>query len=55
MPPNIRFIYTGKPESAERLKLVYDRIFTIARQNIIKKKLNQKGGEQKNEKVFRIL
>lgn len=55
MPPNIRFIYTDKPESTERLKLVYDRIFTMARQNMIQKKLNQKGGEQNNEKVFRLL
>jgi hypothetical protein len=55
MPPNIRFIYTSKPESAERLKLVYDRIFMAARQNIIQRKLNQKGGEQQNEKVFRLL
>lgn len=37
MPPNIRFVYTDKPESAERLKLVYDRIFTMARQNIIER------------------
>jgi len=35
MPPNIRFIYANKPESTGRLKLVYDRIFTMARQNII--------------------
>ncbi|GEM_PF-3811735 len=35
VPPNISFIYTDKPESTGRLKLVYDRIFTMARQNII--------------------
>jgi len=38
MPPNIRFIYTDKPEGAERLMLVYDRLFTMARQNIIERK-----------------
>lgn len=38
MPPNIKFIYTDKPENAERLMLVYDRIFTMARQNIIERK-----------------
>jgi len=38
MPPNIKFIYVDKPDSTERLKQVYDRIFTLARQNIIEKK-----------------
>lgn len=52
--PNVQFIYTNKPESAERLKVAYDRIFTMARQNLIQKKLKQKGGEQNNEKVFHI-
>lgn len=37
MPPNIKFIYADKPESAQRLKVVYDRIFTTARQNIIQR------------------
>lgn len=37
MPPNIKFIYTDKPESTERLKLVYDRVFMMARQNIIER------------------
>lgn len=47
MPPNIKFIYVDKPESAERLKVAYNRIFMMARQNLIQKKLKQKGGEQK--------
>lgn len=46
IPPNVQFIYTDKPESTERLKVAYDRIFMMARQNIIQKKLNQEGGEQ---------
>lgn len=37
MSPNIKFIYTDKPESTERLKLVYDRVFMMARQNIIER------------------
>lgn len=47
MPPNIKFIYTDKPESAERLKLVYDRIFTIARQNIINRAELQAGKQDR--------
>ncbi len=43
MPPNISFIYADKPESAERLKLVYDRLFTLARQNIIERQKMDKG------------
>ena len=43
IPPNIQFNYVDKPESAERLKLAYDRLFTMARQNIIQKK-KLKGG-----------
>ena len=42
MPPNIKFIYADKPESAERLKVIYDRIFMMARQNIIESKKTDK-------------
>lgn len=48
MPPNIRFIYTDKPESAERLRLVYDRIFMLARQNVINRVKLQTGKQDRN-------
>ena len=47
MPPNIKFIYTDKPESAERLKVVYDRIFMIARQNIVNRAELQAGKQDR--------
>jgi len=47
MPPNIKSIYVDKPESAERLKLVYDRIFMIARQNIVNRAELQAGKQDR--------
>lgn len=35
MPPILDFRYTNSPESEANLKGAYDRIFTVARQNII--------------------
>lgn len=38
MPPILDFRYTNSPESEANLKGAYDRIFTIARQNILQAK-----------------
>jgi len=38
MPLTMQFIFLDLPESKQRLKTMYNRIFTIARQNLIAKR-----------------
>ncbi|HLC51643.1 MAG TPA: hypothetical protein VJI98_00180 [Candidatus Nanoarchaeia archaeon] len=46
MPLRFRFIYVNASDSEERVQRVCNRIFSIARQNLIKKQqINQKGDE----------
>jgi hypothetical protein len=37
IPPTITYIYANSPESQERVRRAYFRIFNIARQNLLKK------------------
>lgn len=41
MPLKFRFIYINGPDSEERIQRVCNRIFEIAKQNLVKR---QKGG-----------
>ena len=38
MPPILDFRYTNQPESEAHLKVAFDRIFTVARQNLLQAK-----------------
>lgn len=50
MPLRFRFIYVNSPDSQERIQRVCNRIFEIAKQNLIKKKqINQQGDERDNK------
>lgn len=47
MPLTIHFIYVNSPESKQRIRTMYNRIFTIAKQNLISKKQNAKVEREK--------
>jgi len=40
-PIKINWIYANSPESEERVQRAYDRIFTIARANLLRKREEQ--------------
>lgn len=49
-PITLEFEYANTPESNQRLKAAYNRIFEIAKQNILeRRKSQQKGGEKSND------
>jgi hypothetical protein len=48
VPPKIKFIYAGMPDSGHRLETAYARIFALARQNILLRK--QSEGKKKAKK-----
>ena len=49
MPLTIQFVFIESPESKQRVKAMYNRIFTMAKQNLIAKKQNATvGKENKN-------
>lgn len=38
VPVKVNFVYLDKPESSSRLQIAYNRIFEIAKQNILRKR-----------------
>lgn len=51
LPIRIKFVSVDDPDSNRRLQMAYNRIFMIAKQNIlIKQKIKTKGGV-KNEEI----
>lgn len=50
MPLRFRFIYVNASDNEERIQRVCNRIFAIAKQNLInKQQINQKGGNRDNK------
>lgn len=54
VPPKIKFVYLGLPESQKRLDLAYSRIFLIAKQNILERKRVEKVNGAGKESVIKV-
>lgn len=38
IPPSIKFVYANEKDSEERLSIAYNRIFSLAKQNLVAKR-----------------
>src|SRR4030042_576595 len=55
IPPTIKLIYLNEPDSNERFRRAYCRIFSGLKEEILrKKKLQQEGGEQLNMRKYAL-
>lgn len=54
-PPTIKLVYLNEPDSKERFKRAYCRIFSGLKEEILRKKrLQQEGGEQLNMRKYAL-
>ncbi len=47
MPIHVKFMYLNAPESEKRVQIAYNRIFELAKRNILERKREQRKAIQK--------